>query len=266
MHFGHQTRRWNPKMRRYIFSERGGIYIIDLQKTQELLEEAHRLRAEPRRARRDDALRRDEEAGPGRGLRARRTRRHAVREPPLARRPAHELAHDLRPHRLSARPPPTQGRGSAGPPSVEGADDDGERPRQARGESRRRGRHEAAAGRGLRHRPEEGAARRPRGAAARECPWSGSSTRTPTPTRRTSSSPETTMRSARATSSRASSRTESLRDGRRSPPPSSSGVRPSRRSRATEEEPVPAEDAADEPAEEPEPAPAAAVVSEGDVQ
>jgi small subunit ribosomal protein S2 len=41
VHFGHQTRRWNPKMRRYIFSERGGIYIIDLQKTQELLEEAH---------------------------------------------------------------------------------------------------------------------------------------------------------------------------------------------------------------------------------
>ena len=41
VHFGHQTRRWNPKMRRFIFSERGGIYIIDLQKTQELLEEAH---------------------------------------------------------------------------------------------------------------------------------------------------------------------------------------------------------------------------------
>src|SRR5262245_43921383 len=41
VHFGHQTRRWNPKMRRYIFSERGGIYIIDLTKTQELLEEAH---------------------------------------------------------------------------------------------------------------------------------------------------------------------------------------------------------------------------------
>ena len=41
VHFGHQTRRWNPKMRRYIFGERGGIYIIDLTKTQELLEEAH---------------------------------------------------------------------------------------------------------------------------------------------------------------------------------------------------------------------------------
>jgi small subunit ribosomal protein S2 len=40
VHFGHQTRRWNPKMRRYIFGERGGIYIIDLQKTLENLEEA----------------------------------------------------------------------------------------------------------------------------------------------------------------------------------------------------------------------------------
>src|SRR5437588_885566 len=41
VHFGHQTRRWNPKMKRYIFSERGGIYIIDLRQTLELLEEAH---------------------------------------------------------------------------------------------------------------------------------------------------------------------------------------------------------------------------------
>ena len=41
VHFGHQTRRWNPKMRRYIFTERGGIYIIDLQQTQQLLEQAH---------------------------------------------------------------------------------------------------------------------------------------------------------------------------------------------------------------------------------
>ena len=40
VHFGHQTRRWNPKMRRFIFTERGGIYIIDLQQTLELLEEA----------------------------------------------------------------------------------------------------------------------------------------------------------------------------------------------------------------------------------
>jgi small subunit ribosomal protein S2 len=41
VHFGHQTRRWNPKMRRFIFTERGGIYIIDLERTLDLLEEAH---------------------------------------------------------------------------------------------------------------------------------------------------------------------------------------------------------------------------------
>jgi small subunit ribosomal protein S2 len=40
VHFGHQTRRWNPKMKRFIFSERGGIYIIDLKQTQERLDEA----------------------------------------------------------------------------------------------------------------------------------------------------------------------------------------------------------------------------------
>jgi small subunit ribosomal protein S2 len=41
VHFGHQTRRWNPKMRRFIFTERGGIYIIDLQQTLQLLEDAN---------------------------------------------------------------------------------------------------------------------------------------------------------------------------------------------------------------------------------
>ena len=41
VHFGHQTRRWNPKMAKYIFTERNGIYIIDLQKTVKKLEEAY---------------------------------------------------------------------------------------------------------------------------------------------------------------------------------------------------------------------------------
>ncbi len=41
VHFGHQTRRWNPKMKRFIFGERSGIYIIDLDQTLELLERAH---------------------------------------------------------------------------------------------------------------------------------------------------------------------------------------------------------------------------------
>ena len=103
VHFGHQTRRWNPKMRRFIFTERGGIYIIDLQQTQQLLEEAHAFARNI--AERGGTIlfvgtkKQAQDAVAERG----RARRHAVRQPPLARRPAHELAHDLRPHRAPAR-------------------------------------------------------------------------------------------------------------------------------------------------------------------
>ena len=44
VHFGHQTRRWNPKMAEYIFTERNGIYIIDLQKSVKKLEDPQRAR------------------------------------------------------------------------------------------------------------------------------------------------------------------------------------------------------------------------------
>ena len=43
VHFGHQTNRWNPKMKPYIFGERNGIYIIDLQYTAKLFREAYRF-------------------------------------------------------------------------------------------------------------------------------------------------------------------------------------------------------------------------------
>ncbi|KPL18262.1 MAG: 30S ribosomal protein S2 [candidate division Zixibacteria bacterium SM23_81] len=43
VHFGHQTRRWNPKMKKYIFTDRGGIYIIDLKKTVVCIEKAYNL-------------------------------------------------------------------------------------------------------------------------------------------------------------------------------------------------------------------------------
>ena len=46
VHFGHQTRRWNPKMKKYIFTERNGIYIIDLQKTVKKVEEAYNFMKE----------------------------------------------------------------------------------------------------------------------------------------------------------------------------------------------------------------------------
>ena len=46
VHFGHQTRKWNPKMKEYIFGERNGIHIIDLQKTLKLFKEASRFVAD----------------------------------------------------------------------------------------------------------------------------------------------------------------------------------------------------------------------------
>ena len=113
VHFGHQTRRWNPKMRRFIYGERGGIYIIDLLKTQALLEQAQQFAAEiahrggtvlfvgtKKQAR--DAVKEIAERG-----------RHAVRQPPLARRPADELPDDLAAHQAPARPRALRGRGPA---------------------------------------------------------------------------------------------------------------------------------------------------------
>ena len=91
VHFGHQTRRWNPKMRRFIFGERNGIYIIDLQQTLERIDTAYRFVREHRRRRRHGALRRHQEAGPGADPEPGRALRHALRQLPLARRHAHQL-------------------------------------------------------------------------------------------------------------------------------------------------------------------------------
>ena len=76
VHFGHQTRRWNPKMRRFIFGERDGIYIIDLLKTKRLLDQASEFAGHRRPPRRHRPLRRHQEAG---------ARRRCTRSP---RRPA----------------------------------------------------------------------------------------------------------------------------------------------------------------------------------
>ena len=64
VHFGHQTRRWNPKMAKYIFTERNGIYIIDLQKTVKKLDEAYNYVKEVAVGRRHP-VRRHQEAGSG---------------------------------------------------------------------------------------------------------------------------------------------------------------------------------------------------------
>ena len=65
VHFGHQTRRWNPKMAPYIFTERNGIYIIDLQKTMKKVEECYSFLRELACPGRHRAVRRHQEAGSG---------------------------------------------------------------------------------------------------------------------------------------------------------------------------------------------------------
>ena len=92
VHFGHQTRRWNPKMKEYIFGERNGIHIIDLQKTLKMFREAARYVAE--------------QAGQGKSVLFLGTKRQAQEaiaggaalrdvlcESPLAGRDADELGH-----------------------------------------------------------------------------------------------------------------------------------------------------------------------------
>ena len=129
--------------------------------------QAYALRPERGGTERLRPLRRHEEAVPGRDRRGGEARRHALRQPPLARRPPHQLAHDLGAPGAPARATATQGGRAARPPATQGADRERGRAREARGEPRRSGRHEEAARRRLRHRPEEGAAGDPRGAAAR---------------------------------------------------------------------------------------------------
>ena len=65
VHFGHQTRRWNPKMKRFIFTERGGIYIIDLSRRRSCWTRRTTSRTGDLRAGWLGPLRRHEEAGAG---------------------------------------------------------------------------------------------------------------------------------------------------------------------------------------------------------
>ena len=91
VHFGHQTRRWNPKMRRFIFTDRNGIYIVDLQQTLTYIDEAYEFVKETvahggtvlfvgTKKQAQEAVQEEaERVG------------YAVRQPPLARWHAHQL-------------------------------------------------------------------------------------------------------------------------------------------------------------------------------
>ena len=74
VHFGHQTKRWNPKMKEYIFGERNGIYIIDLQKTLKLFKDAAAVRGRNGGPGQDRSVRRHQAPGAG----SHRRRSHAL--------------------------------------------------------------------------------------------------------------------------------------------------------------------------------------------
>ena len=168
VHFGHQTRRWNPKMKPYIFQERNGIYIIDLSKTLAMLNERLRRRQADVARRPRHSVRRHEEAGAGRRQGRGRARRHVLRQPALAGRHAHQLRDDPEAHLASARArrdAPARHLRSASQERSRAAD---RRAREAREVPRRHQGHAPPAGRDLHRRPEERAHRRRRGAEAED--------------------------------------------------------------------------------------------------
>ena len=165
VHFGHQTRRWNPKMRRFIFGERTGIYIIDLLKTEALLEQARGFAADiahrggtvlfvgtKKQAR--DAIKETAEDGG-----------NALRQQPLAGRPADELPDDLAAHQAPARPRALRVRGPAAAAAHPRAPVRPGRPREAAGEPRRGQEHAAGPRRPVRRRPQDRGDRGARGPA-----------------------------------------------------------------------------------------------------
>ena len=96
VHFGHQTRRWNPKMKPYIFGKRNGIYILDLQKTVKMVKQATDFVDGMGTRGPLAALRRHQAAGAGGDRRGGAARRAALRDPPLAGRNADQLRHHPR--------------------------------------------------------------------------------------------------------------------------------------------------------------------------
>ena len=167
VHFGHQTRRWNPKMKRFIFGERNGIYIIDLQQTLGADRDRLHLRPRPRRRRRHDPVRRHQEAGPGPDPVLRREVRHAVHQRALARRHAHQLRDHLQARREDAGVPAHAGLRRVRGHAQEGSPPHQPRAREARAQPGRHPQHGAAARRGVHPRHQEGAHRGHRGQQAR---------------------------------------------------------------------------------------------------
>ena len=84
VHFGHQTKRWNPKMKPYIFGARNGIYIIDLQKTVRMFKNAYNFVVDAAKAGENRPVRRHQKAGAGLGSRGGKPLRHVLCQSALA--------------------------------------------------------------------------------------------------------------------------------------------------------------------------------------
>ena len=168
VHFGHQTRRWNPKMKRFIFGERNGIYIIDLEQTLTRVEAAYNF-VRDLSAKGGTVMfigTKKQAQDPVRELR--REVRHALRQRALARRHADQLRDHLQARRQDAGV-----RADEGVRRVRGDAEEGSAPAQPRAgeaaeEPRRHPRHDQASRRRLRARHEEGAHRRHRGEQAED--------------------------------------------------------------------------------------------------
>ncbi len=98
VHFGHRTNKWDPRMKPYIFTERNGIHIIDLQQTVKLLNQAYNVIRDAVAERRDGAVRRHQAPGAGNRRGRGRPLRHAVCHRALAGRHAHQLVDDACPY------------------------------------------------------------------------------------------------------------------------------------------------------------------------
>ena len=122
VHFGHQTSRWNPKMKPYIFGARNGIYIIDLQQTVKMFRDAYNFVRELDGAGRPAPVRRHQEAGAGRHPRGGRALRRVLRQHALARRHAHQLPD----HQAVDRPPEEARRDARGSADGRGAHQEGD--------------------------------------------------------------------------------------------------------------------------------------------
>ncbi len=165
VHFGHQTKRWNPKMKEFIFGERNGIYIIDLQKTLKMFKDARKFVQDLAR-RQAHAVRRHQAAGPGRHRRRSAALRHVLHQPALAGRTAHQLGHGAE---IGEAAEGTRRDGHGRPlraAAQERSHQAGTRAQAPAGQPGRHQEHEPVARRDFRHRLEQGADRGARGAQA----------------------------------------------------------------------------------------------------